>query len=62
MTYEMKIEEERELAAAKGRKEGEGRLLKLFNFLMANGKQDEIRQATQNPESLPGLYSKYGII
>ena len=74
MTYEMKIEEERELAAAKGReegreegrkegrKEGEGRLLKLFDFLMANGKQDEIKQATQNPESLPGLYSKYGII
>ena len=66
MTYAMKIEEERELAEEKGRKEGrlegEGRLLKLFNLLLANGKQDEIEQATKNPESLPGLYSKYGIV
>ena len=62
MTYAMKIEEERALAEEKGRKEGESRLLKLFNYLMVNGMQDEIERATKDPESLPGLYSKYGIV
>ena len=61
MTYAMKIEEERELAEEKGRQEGEGRLLKLVNFLIANGKQDEIERATKDPESLSGMYVKYGI-
>ncbi len=38
MTYAMKIEEERALAEEKGRKEGESRLLKLFN--LSHGKRD----------------------
>ena len=57
MTLLDHYKEERE----EGRKEGEGRLLKLFNFLIANGKQDEIERATKDPDSLPGLYAKYDI-
>ena len=57
MTYEMKLEEERELAE----KKGETKLLKLFSFLIKNGKQDELEQATNNPDCLAGLYLKYGI-
>ena len=44
-----------------GRREGENRLAWLISFLLKNGKEDEIKQATSHPENLPGMYVKYGI-
>ena len=44
-----------------GRREGENRLARLISFLLKNGKEDEIKQATSHPENLPGMYVKYGI-
>ena len=51
----------REEGREEGRKEGESRLAKLISFLLKNGKQDEIERAASNPDSLPGMYVKYGI-
>ena len=65
MTYAMKIEEERELAEEKGREEGRKELtekfFKLFSCIRESGNEKDFELATSDPNSLPGLYLKYGI-
>ena len=57
MTYEMKIEEERELA----REEGKIELAKLISCLLSNGKADDVEKAVKDIDKRQQLYVQYGI-
>lgn len=61
MTFQMRIDEEREEARAEGCAEGEDRLSRLISLLLKNGKTDEIAAATESTELRNQLYAKYGI-
>ena len=69
MTYAMKIEEERELAEAKGReegrkegrKEGENKLARLIACLLSNGKADDVETVVKDIDKRQQLYLQYGI-
>ena len=57
MTYEMKLEEERELA----REEGENKLARLISCLLSNGKADDVETAVKDINKRQQLYLQYGI-
>ena len=57
MTYEMKLEEEREIAL----KEGENKLAKLISCLLSNGKADDVEKAVKDIDKRQQLYVQYGI-
>ena len=65
MTYAMKIEEERELAEAKGREEGreegENKLARLISCLLSSGKADDVETAVKDRDKRQQLYLQYGI-
>ena len=69
MTFQMRIDEEREEAwkeghaagEASGEARGESRLSSLISLLLKNGKTDEIAAATENENVRQQLYAKYGI-
>ena len=45
-----------------GVKEGENRLIKLLNTLIANGNQEELQMALNDKSKRNELFKKYGII
>ena len=45
-----------------GVKEGENRLIKLLNTLLANGNQEEFQMALNDKSKRNELFKKYGII
>ena len=57
MTYEMKIEEERELA----REEGENKLARLISCLLDKGNVEEAKQVATDVDKRQQLYIQYGI-
>ena len=57
MTYEMKLEEEREIAL----KEGENKRAKLISCLLSNGKADDVEKAVKDIDKRQQLYLQYGI-
>ncbi len=57
MTYEMKLEEERELAL----KEGENKLAKLISCLLDRGNVEEAKQVATDVDKRQQLYLQYGI-
>ena len=65
MTYAMKIEEERELAEAKGREEGraegENKLARLISCLLSKGKADDVETAVKDIDKRQKLYLQYDI-
>ena len=65
MTYEMKIEEERELAEEKGLKKGmekgENKLAQLISCLLSSGKADDVEIAVKDINRRQQLYTHYGI-
>ena len=65
MTYAMKIEEERELAEAKGReegrKDGKNKLARLIACLLSNGKADDVETVVKDMDKRQQLYLQYGI-
>lgn len=61
MTYEMKIEEEREIAEEKGRAEGENKLARLISCLLSSGKAADVEMAVNDIKKRQQLYMQYGI-
>ena len=65
MTFQMRIDEEREDAwkegHAAGETKGESRLSRLISLLLKSGKTDEAMAATESEEIRKQLYAKYGI-
>ena len=57
MTYEMKLEEEREIAL----KEGENKLARLISCLLSSGKADDVEKAVKDIDKRQQLYLQYGI-
>ena len=61
MTYEMKIEEERELAEEKGVEKGENKLARLISCLLSSGNADDVEIAVKDINRRQQLYTHYGI-
>lgn len=61
MTYQMKIEEERDAAMEAGVVKGEDRLSRLITHLISIGKSDKIASAASDPKIRYALYAEYGI-
>ena len=57
MTFQMKIDEERDEARA----EGENRLSRLISLLLKAGKTEEAIAATESEDARNELYTRYGI-
>ena len=61
MTYQMKIEEERDAAMEEGVVKGEDRLSRLITHLISIGKSDKIASAANDKKIRYALYEEYGI-